>query len=379
MHRHPLMTRSWRCMLRAALGCALSHGGAGCVDGATVGALCPAGCEFREQEQDCDCTSASAAGGAGDCTTGLCMMDAGTSDASIGAGGDAACLPGTYPLRAQQPTLVVALDDGSSLLPWWPALSEGFLRFIQEDASRGMQVGLMPFAEACDAQSYLPALVPIAPLPDNLSELQAAVPSTTSLSTSTVPVFSAALQYATQWASAHPDTRVSVLLISDASPGACDGFIDDYVGEATRLAREAYTGSPSIATYAVGGDGLDTIRTIAMAGGTQATLISTLSTSDAVLAALHELRDAPTWCALALPDGVTLAADSQVIWNMPGGTQRAFDIARSSSACQNDGFYVEEPASAYPLLACPETCAALSAAGSAAGSLSLSAACGPTP
>jgi hypothetical protein len=184
----------------------------------------------------------------------------------------------------------VALDATASLVPWWPALSDGFQRFILEDASGGLGVGLLNFADVCDTESYLSMLVPIAPLPDNLPALQANIPSEASATTSTIPVLSAALQYARDWLSTHPKERVAVLLLTDASPGVCDGLNGMADMELARLASDGFHGTPSIPTYAIGGDSLPNIGPLATAGGTQAVTITPLSTSDEVLVALHKIR-----------------------------------------------------------------------------------------
>jgi hypothetical protein len=362
-----------RSQARAALWLAITDVASACSDSTIIGALCPAGCKVQARDNICDCSMAIAGRSAE-------QPDAGDStempDAAIS--GSEACAPGSYALAPVLGNLVVGLDNSSSLLPWWASLSEGFLRFIEEDASRGLGVSVLRFADVCEATSYLPPQVPLAALPENLAPLQAATASGgVELTTSTVPLLSAALRYARDWADAHADMQVAVLLISDASPGVCDGLVGDYQAEAVRLASEAYAATPAIATYAIGGDGLDNIKPIAMGGGTQALQINTLDTSDMVLEAMRAIRSRLRACTLSLPAGVTLAADSQVIAMLPGGAQRTLTIGRGAAACSGDGFYSET--NQGPLHACSGTCAAVSGGELASAKLSLSSACKSRP
>ena len=258
----------------------------GCADLATIGALCPADCTFQTSDRVCDCQARSAGRGGSDGAPPDAAVS--SSDAGSGAGGQSARDAGA----GCSGNLIVALDGSASLLPWWPALSDGFQRFIQDDASRGLGVGLLSFADVCDTTSYLPPLVPLGPLPENLPALQANIPTGAAATTSTIPVLSAALQYGRDWLRTHPDARVSVLLITDASPGVCDGLSGMYEMEVARIASDGFTGNPAIATYAIGGDSLPNIGPLASAGGTKAIMIQPLSSSDDVLAALRGIRAA---------------------------------------------------------------------------------------
>jgi hypothetical protein len=302
------------------------------------------------------------------CIQPSCVAAAGTGAiqdacAADGCGSDAdanlSC--SARPLEQKRLDLLLVLDDSASLAPWWPALREGLEQFLEEGASRGLGVGLVSPGEVCDPQQYVVPLVPIAPLPGNLSALQQAIPSDAQLSTSTIPALSGALMHARSWATAHADAHVAVLLVSDASPGACDGLIGDYDGEAGRVARAAREGSPSIDTYVINVSTLQTAATIAKEGGTEAVQIGILPADGEVQAAFDKLRQAARPCAFAWPDGVAMASASQVVVAGAAGSERRYDVHQGAQACASGGFYVEDATAPYPLIACPDTCAALTA------------------
>jgi hypothetical protein len=231
-----------------------------------------------------------------DCTPIVVRSDAGTSDAGMtatpqDAATDPAAADGGGPMCASTPALnlMVVLDDGASLLPWWAPLAEGLSAFLEDDAARDLGIGLIRFDEICDPELYLPPLIPLAPLAANLAALQAAIPSTATLSNSTIPALDAAGRYAQRWSVDHPDARVAVVLITDASPGACDGLSGNYEAEAARVAQEAHSSRPFIQTYVLGAGSFDLVDDIARAGGTESQRIPIMATGADVLNALRNI------------------------------------------------------------------------------------------
>lgn len=264
----------------AALGLML-----GCSDSAIIGGLCPAGCKLRS-DRICDCSQA------------FDRSDAGSSDASSTSDADAAApvdpsAAGSGGTSCPEPPrldLLVVIDDGASLLPWWGAVSDGFAAFLEDDASRGIGVGLLRFGEACEPQAYLPPIVPIASLPDNLAALKAAIPPTANITNSTIPALNAAEIHAQRWSTDHPQNKVAVVLITDASPGACDGLTGNYEVEAARVAQAARSSSPSIKTYVVGIGSFELVDSIARSGGTEAQRVPITALGADVLTALRTIR-----------------------------------------------------------------------------------------
>ena len=323
---------------------------AGCADRATIGALCPAGCEPRPAQGICECSPEVSARDAGSCTAPACAPEAGLgSDPPAADGGVDACAQ----VARRALDLVVVFDDSASLAPWYVPVYEGFRAFLRDEASQGLGVGLLRFGDSCAALDYLPPLVPIAPLPDNLSAIDAVLPLTALSTNSTLPALDAAEQLARRWALDHPESRVSVLLITDASPGGCDGLSGNYDMEAARLAEAARSGQPAIDTYVVAPGSFELVDNIARSGGTQLQRLPITATSDDMLAALRAVRERARSCELVLPSQAAPSVGSQVVVD-----GRAFEIGEDSAACDDVGFYL----AGAQLVACPETCALLEGA-----------------
>ncbi|HKP64553.1 MAG TPA: vWA domain-containing protein [Polyangiales bacterium] len=312
--------------------------GLGCGDLATIGGLCL---------HNCNASGAPARG-----------VDAATEpDANADRTPDAGpmCSEGSHALSAMPQNLMLLVDDSASFAPWWPAMNEGLLQFLQDPEQNAVGIGLQRFDEICEADPYAVPLVPIAPLQDNRQALLQALPLPGTISTSTLPALEGVLRYARDWSSAHDNARVAVVLLTDASPGACDGFAPDIDAEAQRIARAGVEGVPSIATYVIGFSTLPLPSSIARGAGTDPILISVTPADGEVRAALERVRRTVQPCAFRLQPGWTIAAGASITVS-----QRNYPIVANAAACgQQDGFYVDDPATAYPLHACPRTCDAL--------------------
>lgn len=329
----------------------------GCSDRATIGGLCLDHCPSNAPVHD-------AAHDAGAADTG--PADAGPMDAGP------ICSAGAYALTRMRLDLMFIVDDTASVSPWLPALYDGLNLFLNEQASRGIGAGLQRFDEICEPSEYAKPIVPIAPLPGNLGALEDALQLMLTASTSTTPALDGVHRYARTWMASHPDEQVAVVLLTDASPGACDGLVGDWDAEAQRIARTAYQATPSIKTYVVGFGTMDSVNTIASAGGTKAALISVTPPETEVQDALDVIRSQAQPCAFQWPADMTLAPDSEVVVKTSDGKEHRYPIERDASSCgQHNGFYVEDAIAAFPLIACPSSCAGLVAG----DTLTLSSAC----
>jgi hypothetical protein len=328
----------------------------GCEDIATIGGLCAGDCvSAGPGARGCDAGRCDASvdddGGArlDACAAGGCSPDAGP-----------VCSEERHELSRMRVDLMLVVDDSISLSPWWPALNDGLTQFLQTTEPSGLAVGLQRFDEICEPEPYGDPLVPIAPLADNRQALLQALPLSGVVSTSTIPALDGVLRYACTWAVDNPASRVAVVLLTDASPGACDGLVGDYDGEAQRLARAAYEGVPSIETYVIGFSTLLGPGPLALAGGTDPILIGVTPADGEVAAALERVRGAAQPCAFRWQTGWTLAPDSAVLLVAADGTERRVPILSSAAACAGEGgFYVANLAASYPLIACETTCESL--------------------
>lgn len=317
-----------------------------CAAKATIGGLCPPGCEPRPRDSICDCSASQGPRDAGR------VQDASASAQPEAAdGGSQACVPRL--LARRQLDLIVVFDDSASLAPWYLQVYEGFRAFIRDEASSGVGMGVLRFGDSCNVADYSPALVPVAPLPDNIAAIEAVLPAGALSTNSTLPALDAAEQYAQRWATDHPEARVSVVLLTDASPGGCDALNGTYDVEAARLASAAHASSPAIDTYVVAPGSFELVDDIARAGGTELQRLPITATSDDVLSALRVVRGAARSCELALPSGAVLSAGTQVVVD-----GEAFAIGLDSAACDRAGFFIVDET----ISACPQTCGKLDGA-----------------
>jgi len=276
----------------------------------------------------------------------------------------ARCDAGPALLTRKRLDMLLVIDDAASMYPWWTSLVTGLDEFWHDAGSIGIGVGLQHFSgQTCGPQPYLVPLVPIAPLPDNTASLQQNVPPIPSATTSTIPALTGAQQSVRDWATAHNDAKVVLVLLTDASPGECDSLQGDYDQEAARVARAGYEGTPAVSTYVVGFGALQTLSTIARAGGTEPALVGVSLLDADAASALRTVRDDARPCAFRWSNGTTLAADAAVVVTDSSGSERRYSVQRDAATCDGqDGFYLEDETAPFPLIACPQTCASLSAA-----------------
>jgi hypothetical protein len=124
--------------------------------------------------------------------------------------------------------------------------------------------------------------------------------------TPTAPALAGALQYATQWATDHPDHKVAVVLATDGLPTQCEPTNKDLIGEAAKNAR------PLVDTYVIGvfGKSVDlalvkaNLNAIAQGGADRdAFLITTGGNAAKDFAdAMATIRTAALPCDFAIPE-----------------------------------------------------------------------------
>jgi hypothetical protein len=255
-------------------------------DAATIGGLlCPEICRSNPSDTACPaaCISAVSECGATDCT------------------GDAAIDPcvgdsGPIPLTRRRLDLLMVMDGG--VLTWWPYLADGLNEFLEDPASAGVAVGLQHFADSCAVDEYVTPVVPIAPLPENATALQQAIVPTAIGLTATIPAVEGALRFARDWAETHLEAHVAVLVVTDATPSACDSQSGDLNQATASVARAGLEGTPAIPTYVVGLGPMPLLDVLAQAGGTQLQRVPFWPPqSGEIAAALGRARDDARPCA----------------------------------------------------------------------------------
>ena len=306
-----------------------------CADTGVVGRICPRGkCDAgAEQEPDAR-VSMDPAGGS--------------------------CANGVVALSQRRLDVYLMIDDSSSMLVLWSwantiAAIEAFLR---DPSSAGMGVGLQFFGTSCEVAAYSTPLVPIAPLPDNASQLVAAFPFVPLDETATLPAMQGAVAHAKAWATQHPERDVAVWLITDGLPDECESTVENVA----QVAREANQGRPSIPTYVIVLGPIGALNVFASAGGTGDAKIVTEDSVPALQMALSEVRDAAKRCAFSWPQELVGRYDAdlvEVVRESSDGTRTPLPALSDESGCDaaRGGYYFHEATAA--VVVCPAYCRAL--------------------
>jgi hypothetical protein len=357
-----------------------------------------------------DCVTSGASCGTGDgniCTSSGRCSAGGLFMTGVGSVTDAsACLvdrrkgeglpADIYIMNDQSHSMACAIPTGGDR---WTAMKTALTGFVNSQNAAGMGVGIQYFGQgtgpmgtgaSCTVADYTPADVEIAALPGNgpalIASLGAHRPYTL---TPTPAAIDGALAHAKQWATAHPERIVSVVLATDGEPNAC-GDAADRIGSVAASAAAAFSGTPPIRTYvigivggsaAAGGQGCQydpappnkpDLDRVAKAGGTdQAFIVDAINgdTSAQFLDALNRIRGAAVLgCEYLLPsttpDGQQIDPHKVNISFAPsGGADHELLYAADVGTCDatNGGWYYDDANTPTKILLCPATCNAVKA------------------
>lgn len=178
-----------------------------------------------------------------------------------------------------------------------------------------------------------------------------------------------ALKHAKDWALAHPDHKVGVVLASDGAPDP-DLCAPGGPPDVPAIAAAALAGTPSIKTWviAVGSD-LD-LDAIAAAGGTtKAFNISDANAQQDFFDALVSLTNGALACEYKMPklDGnqVPKLDEVNLQHTPPGEMPVTIKYVGGLDSCDPalGGWYYDAPANPAKLVVCPATCDTLAAGG----------------
>jgi len=307
---------------------------------------------------------------------GSAQGDAATSDGPLGQSTlPPACASATASADVVPVNLVFLFDTSASMVTegsgssnvkaqkWDPVL-QTFKSFFTDATVSGMSASLttfpwVPAEESCAESRYSTPRVPMTALPSTgfPNALDALAPSG---GTPTQPALAGALSYAKQIATARPNQRTAVVLVTDGEPGGpCS---NNTVQTVSATAAAGYKGSPSIPTYVVGvGSTLTNLNEFAQAGGTkQATLVSVgdpSKTAQELRAALTTAGGRTLSCDLALPrppDGATIDPRTVRVVYTPGtGTPETIPL---QAECTGEGWRYDNPTAPTRIQLCPTTC-----------------------
>jgi hypothetical protein len=303
-----------------------------------------------------------------------------------------------YIMNDQSHSMACTIPTGGDR---WSAMKAALAGFVKSPDAAGLGVGIQYFGQgqgpagigaSCNVADYTPADVEIAPLPGNgaaiIASLDAPAHRPYSL-TPTPAAIDGALAHAKQWAVAHPEHIVSVVLATDGQPNAC-GTPPDLVGSVASSAAAALAGTPPIHTYvigivggsaATGGQGCQydpappnkaDLDRVAKAGGSDHAFIVDATTGDTAaqfLDALNHIRGAAViGCQYVLP--LTTQGGMQidphkinVTFTPANSPERGLLYAPDVSACDatTGGWYYDNPSAPTKMLLCPAICNAVKA------------------
>lgn len=335
-------------MRRASCGLVLWLGAlSACTNAAVVGRFCPMGeCQPSEAPRVTPNVSQQQ-----EAAIPLMMLN------PVDAG---ACMPSILELHRKRLDIYMMVDDSSVMVLWWQDTLSAISSFLMDPNSAGIGIGLQFFGTSCDAASYAVPLVPIAPLPDNVMQLQQAFPIIPADKNATLPAMQGAVMYAKGWAKENPDRDVAVLLLTSGLPKDCDSTVDNVA----QVARDANAQQPSIPTYVVVFGAIGAINVLASAGGTGDALMVAPGSAIELQQALNNVRAAARSCTFALPEKLQLdlrANRLDIDHVHSDGAIAPIPLLPDRASCdgQPAGYYPDDPHNPTSIVLCPEGCVQL--------------------
>jgi hypothetical protein len=309
-------------------------------------------------------------GGYGDSSWPWPVVD-GSADAPLQA-----CAAETTKAQQIPLDIYIMLDQSSSMddsagggQSKWQAVTTALAQFLSQPTGlEGVSVGLQYFAirvngsTSCDAAVYANPDVEIAALPGVATAIaQSILAHSPTGNTPTSAALQGAVNHAHDWAQAHPDHAVIVILATDGQPTTCDTDVDNIAA----IAQAGVSGTPSILTFVIGvGSSLSNLNTIAVGGGTaQAYIVDTTgNVGQQFLDALNTIRGTALGCVYKLPspDGGTPDFDKVNVQYTPGDGSAAQVFPRKddqgSCPVTGNGWYYDNPSAPTLINLCPATC-----------------------
>ncbi len=320
-------------------------------------------------------SGSSAGGGFGAAGTGQGGI-AGAFGFDAGQGGTSgACAGLVYEAEPRSLDMLIMLDKSASMSlsnNRWGAVTSAIGTFVQEVGTNGVGVGIGYFPTgtsatdptdpgSCNASDYARPDVPIDVLPavrqtilDSLGRNQPGG------GTPTAPALQGALQYAMNWAVAHPARQTIVVLATDGEPQGCSG---NDLNTVSQIAAAGAAANPPINTYVIGIGNVQGLNQVAQAGGTQqALVVQDANASQQFLLALRQIRGSSVGCRFSLPQTPKPIDFTKVnvAYTTVGGEVHVIYHVNGPADCRADvgGWYYDTDAQGTPMAIelCPVSC-----------------------
>ena len=284
--------------------------------------------------------------------------------AQIDLGAGEVCDADSYSAERKRLDIYMVVDDSASMVPWWPSTIEAVSKFIHDQGSAGIGVGLQFFGSECSVEYYAKPRVPIAELPGAIPMFEMAWPVLPLEGTAMVPALTGAVQHAREHMTQHPDSKTVVLLVTDGLPSTCDSTAEGVV----QAAAAGLSGSPSVQTFVIGlGLDLTVLDTFAKAGGSEKAILVDPAATQALLTALGSIRGQALPCDYALPSDDSNVDVKRVNLRHTTASGQAETIGwvADASACDpaQGGWYFDDPGAPRRMIVCANRCEQLKQAG----------------
>jgi hypothetical protein len=376
----------------------------------------PSGTNERERAS----AGGSSAGGSGSGGTGgISIGGSGNSAGSgvagtinLGSGGSAGTVQGDacggFELQPEQiittheetitetepVAIYLMMDQSFSMLGnKWTTLVNAITTFVNDPSSANLDVAIQFFPPGfsdCNSGIYATPAVPLGRLPGHapaiITELNNHQPI--GIGTPIEPALKGAEEFCTAFKSSTnrnpPDEDCVVVFMTDGDPTECSADTNVIAGYAATAWQNA-----QIRTYAIGMDGaiFALLDEIAKRGNTDCDpngagyACNATSGSAGLSAALAAIRDtisntvtrtetvtAPLKCEWGIPpppDGETFDPKQVNVDLLANGTQTRLGNVPSAAECGNytNGWYYDDPNNPTRILACPDTCTAVTSPG----------------
>lgn len=263
-------------------------------------------------------------------------------------------------------------DNDDSAPTRWKVLRDAVLEFVDDDASAGLRVGLQFFPQfagnevSCEVEDYATAKVGIDSLPGNASALADAYPeSPLGGLTSSHPALEGALTFARDWGGKPENVGrgVAVVWVTDGFPTVCDDTTISGLAAVADSFNKPEDGEIRVPTFVVGLGPVANLSTVARAGGTgDGYFVADADGAvDSLLASLRRVANSPALCEFNFPeaaDGSPLDPNKVNMQFTPEGASAPEAVPQTTgpSACDNGGWYYDNPADPEKIYVCPSTC-----------------------
>lgn len=297
----------------------------------------------------------------------------GASGQSSGSSGSEGCNTTTKKAEKIPLDMVIGLDTSFSMDfdDKWINVREALKSFVGNPNYSDLGVGLQffPLRKQCNVDDYTNLAVPLALQPDARAPINEQLAAQKMAGgTPMVPLLQGLTGYLAK--NAKPGHKPVIVLATDGFPDdTClsteDGATANTFDNAVKIAKTAFEGNPSIATFVIGvGGELDALNDIAKAGGSdKASLVNDVANARTeFLKALETIRKVAIPCDYPVPSDIN-PAETNVTYTTEAGGTRQMVYTGNASGCakapNGEGWYFDDEKAPKKVILCKAVCDAV--------------------